>query len=360
MPAPQAADPDVEPPLLLEVVDARGKQDVVPVFAPPRQRYLVLGRPPESGRPVRKEEPRLKGIAVRTFRDDADVAIELLLVLRGTPDTETTLSTYRLAPGEMATTSVLEDYGLASLTLRAHRVVPVTTSAPEVDNVGASLVASVGVVAGATPLYRVSLRNTANAKNVISVRLTLEFDNGAVITKTARGQRGRPLLESGATTVEGFHGRGDFVNGVFQPLPARRVRVEAVAYDDGSVEGRAGVASELAAARLVEAWQMGRVLSLLDPVERPPEPPAIDALPHLHRKLANLPWDAEQVSALVRQCGPCADVRPSTLRVIANLASDQVMQDLEQLAETGDDNERRARWNAYLAEYRAWAASRPN
>jgi len=360
VPALEVASPDLEPPLLLEVVDARGKRDVLPVFAPPRQRYLVLSSPAPSSRVATVNEPRLKGIAVRTFRDDATVAVELLLVLRGTPDQETTIATYRLAPDESAITTALEDYGLAPLTLRARRVEAVTTTAPTVENTGTSLVASASVVAGAMPLYRVRLHNASDTRGVVGVLLTLDFADGTVITRMPRGQRGKALVAPGGTAIEGLHSRGELVDGEFRPQAARRLRVVAVAYDDGSVEGRAGAADELAAGRFVEAWQIGRVLAAIAPADRPDGPPAIDTLQGLHRDLATLSWGVEQVTTLGRQCAPCSRLRPSTLRVIANLAVDQALQDLERLMETGDDNERRAQWSAYLAEYRAWASSRPN
>lgn len=354
---PQAANQAMEPPLLLEVTDARGRQDLVPVFAPPRQRYVIFDNPVATRHQAPPDSGRATRVGIRTFRHDTDVAVELLLILRGTPDTETTLATYRLAPGETATTSVLEEYGLAPVTLRAHLVEEVTTSAPAVENVGTTVVASVAVVAGAMPLYRVTLHNTSTTKAVAGVLLRLEFHDGTAIIKRPRSGRGRPLVEARATAIEGFHSRGAFRDNVFRPIPADRLSVVAVAYVDGSSDGEDGQADEIDAGLRVEAWQIRRALTLLESASRAATPPTSETLDGLRLELDRLSWDDLQVTAVSRECESCARVLPWTLGVHAHFALDSVRQDLESLASVRDVAERNARWSAYLNEYRAWAAS---
>lgn len=340
-------------PLVLELADQRTKPQMVPVFEAPRHRYVVLYSPPASDIPAKIREPRLKGVAVRAARADAAIQVELLLVLRGVPDIEQTLAVYRLAPGESVSTEPLLAYGLAPLTLRAHAMPAVTSPPPVVELPGRMLQATVTTVAGAIPLYRLSIRNASEHKGVYGLALDLRFENGTSVTKMPSGVRGQPLAGPGGAIVQGMNGNASFHNGVFTPVAARVLRIVAVVFDDGTFEGHPGAADELLARRGAEFWQVRRVLALLEPLDSPAGAPRDDALAGAYDALRRLSWGTAEVSELTAKCEPCARVRPSLLRAAVEASVDLVLQDIERLRAMAD-SDRSGQWRRMLAGYRDW------
>lgn len=340
-------------PLVLEVADQRTKPQMVPVFEPPRHRYVVLYAPPASDIPATIREPRLKGVAVRAARVDAAIVVELLLVLRGVPDLEQTLAVYRLAPGDSVRTEPLLAYGLAPLTLRAHAIAAVTSPPPAVELPGRMLRATVATVPGAIPLYRLSLTNASEHKGVYGLALDLRFEDGTRVTKMPSGVRGQALAGPGGTTVQGMNGNASFQNGAFTPVAARVLRIVAVVFDDGTFEGHPGAADELLARRGAELWQVRRELALLEPLDSPSGAPGDDALAGAYDALQHLSWGTSEVSELTARCEACARVRPSLLRAAVEACIDLVLQDIERLRATAA-SERSGEWRRMLAGYRHW------
>lgn len=340
-------------PLVLEVADQRTRPQMVPVFEPPRHRYVVLFAPPASDIPATIREPRLKGVAVRAARVDAAIEVELLLVLRGVPDLEQTLAVYRLAPGASVSTEPLLAYGLAPLTLRAHAIPAVTSPPPAVDVPGRMLRATVATVAGAIPQYRLSLTNASEHKGVYGLALDLRFEDGTSVTKMPSGVRGQPLAGPGGTIVQGMNGNASFQNGAFTPVPARVLRIVAVVFDDGTFEGHPEAADELLARRGAELGQVRRLLTLLEPLDSPAGAPGEKALAGAYDALRRLSWGTSEVTELTAGCEACARVRPSLLRAAVEACIDLVLQDIERLRAMAD-SDRSGEWRRLLAGYRDW------
>lgn len=171
------------------------------------------------------------------------------------------VGSYSAGLNESVTFRELEKYGLEPLTLRV--VAPPTSDAPRARTMSRSPSVQMEIVGGEGSSYELDLRNLA-AKGVTAFHINDGSESGGTGMETAGGSR--VLIAPGARyQVKYQTGRsGTTVNGRYvEDPPPSLVVLSAVLFEDGSYEGDANTAAQMAGHYVGLVIQRARIESLV-------------------------------------------------------------------------------------------------
>ena len=245
-------------PAFLPVPPANAKRSAVstPIFD------RVAGFQPEPGTPP----VRAVNISSRAEGDAARVEVSLFVGFQYN-DKEVQVASYLLREGERVMAKELAAFGVEPFEMAAVRPNIAAPILPSVSTRTVSLeVVGLEPNKSTIPSYKLSLRNISN-KNITALQVDVFEGNRLRLTGSPHGEKGLPLIPSGAVLETNVLGAKDTTMTRFGYEPAsppfQTIVVTTLVFEDGSFEGDPGPALRINARRAGERIQLKRAVATL-------------------------------------------------------------------------------------------------
>lgn len=184
--------------------------------------------------------------------DKAEITIFALKGKRFGEITEP-IGSYTIGLGESVNVGEMKRFGFEPFTLKLTAADPMMAYMPNVDNPSRSLWVSVSPVESALPAFGLKFRNDTS-KAILAIAFHSEAKGRPILSGMPQGQYGKPLMAPGGEydTVMKTNGHDDI-----------RVVVDAVIYEDSSIEGDEAKGATFLAYRQGRKAALKKLMSIL-------------------------------------------------------------------------------------------------
>lgn len=268
--------------------------------------------------------------------------------------TTTTVAARTLPPGELVTISETERFGIVPFQIRAFRAKPWSVGPPQVTNKTQSLNAV--AVSEDRPVYMVTVRNLSH-KHIKSLRWYGLEDGRKSGGSGISGER--VVSAGGLFEIRQHFGfteeRAKTDSAESEPVQTREIVIAAILFDDGTFEGEADEAAEMAAHMAGQDLQLKRVQRLLRPLTATQKNRQARALKKLKRDVTSLSEEVNPkftLELLSRFAAASEDMRNRRIREeVANglrFVKNELLREIEKFGYQSENSPKDADFETWL------------